>query len=76
MLQYYCYIMAIFILGGCSCNLYCRRIAESYGYKVIPTFCGHGIGSYFHGPPDIIHVGLYASRFLGLLSLLNQISHK
>ena len=29
---------------------------------MIPEFCGHGIGSYFHGPPDIIHIGmLYAS---------------
>lgn len=31
--------------------------AVDLGYKVSPTFCGHGIGSYFHGPPDIFHVG-------------------
>ena len=24
---------------------------------VIPEFCGHGIGSYFHGAPDIFHFG-------------------
>ncbi|PVD20232.1 hypothetical protein C0Q70_20728 [Pomacea canaliculata] len=30
--------------------------AESAGYSVVPEFCGHGIGEYFHGPPDIIHV--------------------
>ncbi|RUS89352.1 hypothetical protein EGW08_002872 [Elysia chlorotica] len=26
------------------------------GFEVIPFFCGHGIGTYFHGPPDIVHV--------------------
>lgn len=30
--------------------------ASSNGYTVIADFCGHGIGSYFHGPPEIIHV--------------------
>ena len=29
--------------------------ARKHGYTVAPTFCGHGIGSYFHGPPDIYH---------------------
>jgi len=24
-------------------------------FKVIPAFTGHGIGTYFHGPPDIYH---------------------
>ena len=24
--------------------------------SVNPSLCGHGIGEYFHGPPDIIHV--------------------
>lgn len=23
---------------------------------MIPAFIGHGIGSYFHGPPDIFHI--------------------
>lgn len=31
-------------------------VAEGEGYHVIEDFCGHGIGTYFHGPPDIIHV--------------------
>lgn len=26
------------------------------GYRIIGAFTGHGIGSYFHGPPDIYHV--------------------
>ncbi|XP_064644155.1 methionine aminopeptidase 1D, mitochondrial-like [Lineus longissimus] len=24
-------------------------------FAVMPNLCGHGIGSYFHGPPDVIH---------------------
>uniref|UniRef100_A0A0B6ZZ46 Methionine aminopeptidase n=1 Tax=Arion vulgaris TaxID=1028688 RepID=A0A0B6ZZ46_9EUPU len=30
--------------------------ADRAGFEVIPYFCGHGIGEYFHGPPDIVHV--------------------
>ncbi|CAG5136840.1 unnamed protein product [Candidula unifasciata] len=26
------------------------------GFDVIASCCGHGIGEYFHGPPDIVHV--------------------
>ncbi len=33
-----------------------QTLAEEQGYTSIPVFCGHGIGEYFHGPPDIIHV--------------------
>jgi len=29
--------------------------ARSHGFKVVPAFIGHGIGEYFHGPPDIYH---------------------
>nr|CAI5849846.1 unnamed protein product [Callosobruchus analis] len=29
--------------------------AHKLGYRVIPAFLGHGIGHYFHGPPDIFH---------------------
>lgn len=29
--------------------------ARQFGYTVAPAFCGHGIGTYFHGPPDIYH---------------------
>ncbi|XP_008545943.1 uncharacterized protein LOC103570115 [Microplitis demolitor] len=32
-----------------------EKLANENGYSVIPAFCGHGIGSYFHGPPDIYH---------------------
>ncbi|XP_055956700.1 methionine aminopeptidase 1D, mitochondrial [Patella vulgata] len=29
--------------------------AERQTVSVMPMFCGHGIGEYFHGPPDVIH---------------------
>ena len=35
------------------------KAAEKRGFGIIPAFCGHGIGSYFHGPPDIVHIGKY-----------------
>ena len=27
-------------------------------FSGVPAFTGHGIGSYFHGPPDIYHCRL------------------
>ena len=30
-----------------------QKYVNSEGFTVIPAFTGHGIGSYFHGPPDI-----------------------
>ncbi|CAB3383185.1 Hypothetical predicted protein [Cloeon dipterum] len=32
-----------------------ENIAKMNGYDVVPAFAGHGIGKYFHGPPDILH---------------------
>jgi len=32
------------------------RHAFKSGFTVVPAFTGHGIGSYFHGPPDVYHV--------------------
>jgi len=31
---------------------YCKK-EESGRFKPVPAFTGHGIGTYFHGPPDI-----------------------
>ncbi|KAJ8255409.1 hypothetical protein GJAV_G00204560 [Gymnothorax javanicus] len=31
------------------------QIASSYAFQVCPYFIGHGIGSYFHGHPEIWH---------------------
>lgn len=33
--------------------------ADQLGFRVIPSFIGHGIGHYFHGPPDIYHFSKY-----------------
>ncbi|CAH0394722.1 unnamed protein product [Bemisia tabaci] len=30
--------------------------ASDHGYTSIGVFAGHGIGTYFHGPPDIFHI--------------------
>lgn len=30
-----------------------EKYVSGQGYRVIPAFTGHGIGEYFHGPPDI-----------------------
>jgi len=30
--------------------------AQKYNYEIVPQFTGHGIGYYFHGPPDVYHV--------------------
>lgn len=37
-------------VGG-AIEAYARR----KGFRVVPAFTGHGIGQYFHGPPDIYH---------------------
>ncbi|KAL1132672.1 hypothetical protein AAG570_010624 [Ranatra chinensis] len=34
-----------------------EEVAASNNFQVVPCFTGHGIGSYFHGPPDIYHIG-------------------
>ncbi|KAL5279062.1 METAP1D family protein [Megaselia abdita] len=38
------------LIGG-----FCESFAKLCKLKVIPAFIGHGIGSYFHGPPEILH---------------------
>ncbi|MDA1194134.1 MAG: type I methionyl aminopeptidase [Planctomycetota bacterium] len=34
-----------------------QRFAEGRGHGVVRQFAGHGIGTIFHGPPTISHVG-------------------
>lgn len=36
-----------------------EKHAAKRGFKVVPAFTGHGIGKYFHGPPDIFHCRNY-----------------
>merc|ERR1719321_919717 len=31
-----------------------ENLADAAGYHISELFCGHGIGSYFHGAPEVI----------------------
>ncbi|XP_078035721.1 methionine aminopeptidase 1D, mitochondrial [Augochlora pura] len=42
-----------------------EEMANKNGYSVVPAFAGHGIGTYFHGPPDIFH---FANDYPGKMS--------
>ncbi|XP_014780695.1 methionine aminopeptidase 1D, mitochondrial isoform X3 [Octopus bimaculoides] len=33
-------------------------VVTAADFQVIPDFCGHGIGRYFHGLPDVFHIDL------------------
>ncbi|XP_076181822.1 methionine aminopeptidase 1D, mitochondrial isoform X2 [Ptiloglossa arizonensis] len=39
----------------CNIGNIIEETANKNGYSVIPIFLGHGIGTYFHGPPNILH---------------------
>lgn len=43
----------LFIIGNII-----EETANQHGYSIVPAFAGHGIGTYFHGPPDILHFGM------------------
>lgn len=47
------------LIGG-----FCESFAKLCKLTVIPAFIGHGIGSYFHGPPEIMHFSEYAWSLL------------
>ena len=34
-----------------------EKYAKSFGYSIVDTFCGHGIGRDFHEPPQVMHHG-------------------
>ncbi|XP_053695986.1 methionine aminopeptidase 1D, mitochondrial [Sabethes cyaneus] len=40
------------------------RFAKRRKLNVMPAFLGHGIGSYFHGPPDVFH---FKNNFPGVM---------
>ncbi|XP_065579144.1 methionine aminopeptidase 1D, mitochondrial-like isoform X1 [Artemia franciscana] len=49
-------------IGVCRPGQAIKKIGEAienctkeYNLRVIPAFTGHGIGSFFHGPPEICH---------------------
>jgi len=50
-------------LDACGPGRYFHNIGEAIyrhawknGFNIVSSFTGHGIGSYFHGPPDVYHV--------------------
>ncbi|KFM57911.1 Methionine aminopeptidase 1D, mitochondrial, partial [Stegodyphus mimosarum] len=49
----------------CQIGKTISTVAKSYGYSVIPAFCGHGIGSSFHSHPNILH---YENEEEGIMS--------
>ena len=38
-------------------------MAKKDGFTVCPNLAGHGIGSMFHGPPEILHTGKLGTVF-------------
>ncbi|KAJ8979106.1 hypothetical protein NQ317_014118 [Molorchus minor] len=48
--------------------------ASKLEYQVIPAFIGHGIGHYFHGPPDIYHIS-YKGTYKIRSKLLENLKH-
>ncbi|XP_061385619.1 methionine aminopeptidase 1D, mitochondrial isoform X2 [Danaus plexippus] len=63
-----CLDQAIKICGPgvpfCDIGLRIYRVAKKHKLTVLPAFIGHGIGSYFHGPPEIHHT---LNRYPGLM---------
>ncbi|CAK1540140.1 unnamed protein product [Leptosia nina] len=63
-----CLLKAINLCGPdvpfCDIGSRIYRHAKTKGLTVLPAFVGHGIGSYFHGPPDIYHM---LNRYPGLM---------
>ena len=38
-------------------------MAKKGGFRVCPYLAGHGVGSVFHGPPEILHTGVHISYY-------------
>ena len=45
--------------------------AKSNDCAVVPCFLGHGIGDFFHGPPDIYHS---LNNYPGIIDKLTNVS--
>ncbi len=39
-----------------------QTYVEDRGYSTVREFCGHGIGNFFHGPPEVLHFGEAGTR--------------
>lgn len=42
---------------------FCSFMAKKDGFRVCPYLAGHGVGSVFHGPPEILHTGAPVSYY-------------
>lgn len=42
---------------------YIHSFCKKSGLNTVPAFIGHGIGSYFHGPPEILHFSMLSLLF-------------
>lgn len=51
--------LMLLLLKKSNLNSHISSVAKSLNVTVMPMFCGHGIGRYFHGLPDIYHFGRY-----------------
>lgn len=50
------------------------RVARRNKMKVVPDYIGHGIGAYFHGPPEVYHYCKYLCSHLLILIEQTQLS--
>lgn len=50
----------------CAIGATIFKHAYKNNLTVLPAFLGHGIGEYFHGPPEIFHMCMY---FLNTINL-------
>ncbi|XP_064472251.1 methionine aminopeptidase 1D, mitochondrial-like [Ornithodoros turicata] len=59
----------------CEIGKKISAVTADGGYSVVPSFCGHGIGTYFHGPPDIYHFDndLEGEMFEGLVFTIEPV---
>ena len=58
------YFVRIVLTCNIAFSVTCSSLAKKRGFSVCRYFCGHGIGSEFHGKPEIRHDGKLGSFVL------------
>lgn len=53
-----------------------QQHANEHGLNVVSDFVGHGIGTYFHGPPIVCHYGLLNFNLRVLRNRMNVFSQQ